>query len=464
MDIACPRFLRPYLAQIETSPIGYRVAKGAFWCVIGTLISRAMGVLGSIIVARVLGITIFGEFTIIQSTVGLFGTFAGLGLGITATKYVAELRESEKTRCGRIILLTLMLAFLGGLAGGITLMIGAPWLAKHTLAAPHLSVVLQTSAFLVLFSTLQSAYTGALAGFEAFKRTAWINFVGALVGTPLLVIGAWRWSLKGGVWGISAQALAGCVVAHLALVRVAKLERIPLPFGALLRRPFKELNQEFEVLWKFSLPAFLSSMLVGPVNWTCNTLLVNQPRGYSQAALLSAANQWKNLVGFVPLMLSSAIVPILARLHATGQKEDFARMLRKQVGYYGLFCGLAIIPLVICARPVMHSYGPGFVEGVPVLMLTLCSTVLTAMSNPMSKSMQSAGKAWLELGFCALWAMALLGTSIVFIPRYLAMGVAISQLVSVTAITAWQWWFINRLPRPRAVLDPGNQERYGNRL
>jgi hypothetical protein len=82
----------------------------------------------------------------------------------------------------------------------------------------------------------------------------------------------------------------------------------------------------------------------------------------------------------------------------------------------------------------------------------------------MSKSMQSAGKAWLELGFCALWAMALLGTSIVFIPRYLAMGVAISQLVSVTAITAWQWRFINRLPRPRAVLDPGNQERYGNRL
>src|ERR1022692_3038167 len=41
----------------------------------------------------------------IQSTVGMLGIFAGLGLGITATKYVAELRSHDPERAGRIIAL-----------------------------------------------------------------------------------------------------------------------------------------------------------------------------------------------------------------------------------------------------------------------------------------------------------------------------------------------------------------------
>jgi len=37
-----------------------------------------------------LGTVGFGELGVIQSTVGMFGVFAGLGLGMTATKYVAS--------------------------------------------------------------------------------------------------------------------------------------------------------------------------------------------------------------------------------------------------------------------------------------------------------------------------------------------------------------------------------------
>ena len=88
----CPTALRPGLARIEASEIGYRLARGTFWSLAGAVVSRLLGLASFVIVARILGKSGYGHFGIIQSTVGMFGVFAGFGLGQTSTKYVAELR------------------------------------------------------------------------------------------------------------------------------------------------------------------------------------------------------------------------------------------------------------------------------------------------------------------------------------------------------------------------------------
>ncbi|MDQ3920568.1 MAG: oligosaccharide flippase family protein, partial [Acidobacteriota bacterium] len=60
-----------------------------------------MGV--AVIAARCLGRKGYGELGIIQSTVGMFQVFAGFGLGLTATKYVAEFKRQNPERAGHII-------------------------------------------------------------------------------------------------------------------------------------------------------------------------------------------------------------------------------------------------------------------------------------------------------------------------------------------------------------------------
>ncbi|NOZ40854.1 MAG: oligosaccharide flippase family protein [Planctomycetes bacterium] len=69
----------------------------------GAVISRGLMLVASILVARMLGKTVYGELGMIRSTVGMFGVFAGFGLGLTATKHVAEFRESDPERAGRIV-------------------------------------------------------------------------------------------------------------------------------------------------------------------------------------------------------------------------------------------------------------------------------------------------------------------------------------------------------------------------
>jgi len=125
--------------RLEASSLGLRLARGAFWSLVGAVISRVLGVLASVLVARMLGREGFGELGVIQSTVGMFGTFAGFGLGLTATKYVAEFREKDAAKAGRIMALSERIAlFTGGLTA-VALIVLAPWLAARTLAAPRLT-------------------------------------------------------------------------------------------------------------------------------------------------------------------------------------------------------------------------------------------------------------------------------------------------------------------------------------
>jgi len=53
-----------------------------------------LALLGWIVVARILGKEEFGQLAIVQSTVGMLGVIAGLGLGLTATKHVALPKRS----------------------------------------------------------------------------------------------------------------------------------------------------------------------------------------------------------------------------------------------------------------------------------------------------------------------------------------------------------------------------------
>lgn len=181
--------LQPLLDGLGSAQLGARLARGTFWTVVGSVLSRVLGLGSSVVVARLIGRTAYGELGMIQLTAGMFGTFAGFGIGVTATKYVAQLRESQRSRCGRMIGLSLTVATLGGVVAGGCLFLFAPWLASSSLGAPHLTPLLKASAGSAVFGAIQGAYLGALAGFEAFRKVAWVNWFSSMLGVAVVVLG-----------------------------------------------------------------------------------------------------------------------------------------------------------------------------------------------------------------------------------------------------------------------------------
>ena len=425
IQACCPSVLKPTLARIEASPLGYRLAKGVFWSMAGAVISRSLGIISSIVVARTLGKVGFGELGIIHSTVMMFQLFAGFGLGLTATKYVAEYRSTDPQKAGRIIAMAWMVSAVTGSICAIAMFIFAPWLAAHTLAAPHLSGLLRITGIALFITALNAAQNGALSGFEAFKTIATRNLIGGLFSFPIMITGVLLAGLKGAVWATVISCAANWFICHLAVRREARRFNVPLSFSGCL--------QELPLLWRFSLPAVLGGVMVTPVNWVCNALLVNQPDGYEEMGIFSAANQWYIMLLFLPGLLGGVVLPVLSE--RLGQKET--KQSLKTMVLAIKVNALLVLPLVLIASIaspyIMSLYGDGFRSGWPTLVVILLMTGIISVQTPVGEIIAASGKMWIGLFMNLGWAIVYL-TCTYYMVHWGALGLAIAKTISYISL------------------------------
>jgi len=195
--------------RINREPLGKRLATGAFWTLTGSVAARVLTLPVSVVLARLMGPSHYGELGVIQSSVDFFGTFAGFGLSLTATKHIAEFRTKDPQRAGRILALSTATAAVTGVVVAIALFVLAPWLAVHTLAAPQLTSALRIGAALLFFAAITGAQSGALYGFEAFQVSARVQAIVGLLNVPCMIGGYLIGGLQGILWGMGAEARCG---------------------------------------------------------------------------------------------------------------------------------------------------------------------------------------------------------------------------------------------------------------
>ena len=429
----CPPAFKRVWQRLEASPIGFRLAHGAFWSLVGAVVSRAMALLAAILVARELGPEGFGELGVIQSTVGMFGVFAGFGLGITATKYVAEYRHRDPARAGRIMALSGMVALISG--GMLTaVLIGlAPWLATHTLAAPQLSGLLQVGGGLLLLGALNGAQTGALAGFEAFRTIAVVNFWGGVANLPLTVGGVYLAGLKGGVWGMVAALAVSWVLNHWALRREAR--RFGVPFG------WKGCWQESKVLFSFSLPALLSGAMVGPVNWACAAMLVNQPDGYREMGIFNAANQWYMVLLFLPGILGQVVSPILCERMGEKDNNSSKKVVMLSIKLNLLTTVPVTIILCFLSHFIMSLYGEDFSSGSLTFIAMLITAAIVAAQGPVGQIITASGVMWIGFLMNFGWALIFFITTLA-IADWGSLGLASARGLAYFIHSFWVFIYV----------------------
>ncbi|MEP5568691.1 MAG: oligosaccharide flippase family protein [Halioglobus sp.] len=410
-----PAILHPRLRALEASDIGSRLARGVFWTMAGSVISRGLMLCAMILVARILGKTGYGEFGMIQSTVGMFGVFAGFGLGLTATKHVAELRERDPERAGRIVGLSGVFALVTGGLMAIGLIVFAPWIAESVINAPHLSGVLRIGAIILFLNALNGAQTGALSGLEAFKTIAVVNFAVGLLSFPILVGGALIAGLSGAVWGLAINLGINWLINHLALRHQAQEHKIPLTW--------RRVGREARVLWTFSLPAALSGLMVAPSMWAGRAFLTNQPNGYEQLGEFSAAMIFQMPIIYVAGMIGR---PLLAIVSNSG--NDISDGLGTLNMLSSWVIGVSVAIPLICFPEVIEMFlGEEFATHsfrVTISIVIFYTTIMTFKSG-LARVMAARNLLWLGVVSNALWSLILI-SSAYLLSEFGATGLALS--------------------------------------
>jgi len=417
-----PQSLRLLWEQVEASPLGSRLAKGAFWSLSGALISRGLGIISWILVGRLLGKEGFGELGVLQSTVGMFGTVAGFGMGMAATKYVAEFRTSDPARAGRIIGLASLTTWVSSGLMALILAIFAPWIAVTTLAAPQLADALRVGSLLLLLGGVTGAQSGALSGFEAFRSISRVNLIAGFLTFPLMLAGAWFAGVMGAVWAMAAAAAINCVLNWAALRSEARDFHVPVSYASCF--------SEWSIFWSFNVPGVINAILYAFVGWAGMALVVQYPEGYADIGVYNAALRIKQLPEIFVGMILAPILPVLSDGFA---RKDMATCRKTLVFAYSV-CTLVIVPISLLqtAAPMLTllPFGASFSGGEGVVPWLMLSAVAYALMWPMGLILISLGRIWLALFIGILYVSLYLGLATAFIPMYGVAGFACAGAVA----------------------------------
>jgi O-antigen/teichoic acid export membrane protein len=378
------------------SSLRTRITKGVFWSFVGTAIAQGLTLVVSIFVARLLGQTKFGELGIINSTLGMLGVFAGLGLGTTATKYVAEFRTTDPARAGRIIGLSTIAALISGSIIALGFFIVAPWMAAKTLNAPYLTTELRFGCGLLLCNALIGMQIGTLSGLEAFKAVARVSLLRGVLTIPIMLIGTWFFGLTGAVTAMVLVAGLGIWINQRAIQKESQLAHISIIYQG--------IHAEWGMLWKFSLPALMSGALVGPVTWVANTWLVRGANGYAEMGIFNAANQWRSALIFIPMVIGQVSLPILSSLFGGQYMHSYKKVLWTNLVVVTIISLMISLPIVFLSGQIMSAYGSGFSNSASVLVMLIIAAILSSSASVTGSAISSMGKMWHGFLLNCLWA------------------------------------------------------------
>jgi O-antigen/teichoic acid export membrane protein len=408
--------------------LGGRFLSGAFWSLLGAVVSRGLTLVGAIAAGHLLGTSGFGELGIVQSTTSMFIALAGMGLGITATKYVAESRSANPARAGQYIRLFFHVTLGSGLALSLVYLAALPSLGAALPPGAGLAASLQMGAGLIFFGALNGTGLGILAGLEAFKATANVGIVRGALTALLTVLGVWLHGVLGGIAGMVVAELASACWIAVAIRRAARARGISAwRCGG---------TMEWSVLWKFSLPALLSSVVVLPALWIANVRLVRDGGGFAQMGIFSAALKWNQLILFVPSALASIVLSMLSNSQGTGDRSEFRGIFRLSL-VVNLVVTLAPAAVVIVfARAFMRIYGAEYVAGWPALVALSAAALPMVLNIILGQALVSTGSIWWRMALDGLLAATLAASAWWLIPWAGALGLAVAHLLAFSVTSA----------------------------
>jgi O-antigen/teichoic acid export membrane protein len=421
-----------------------RLARNVAWSSFGVVLSQVITLVAYMALARFIGKERFGEFTIIQSTANTVSAFAGLGFGITATKYIAQLRQRYPIEAGSVMGLISLITLLW--TGLLTVVIwaSATEIATELLKRPELASAVRIGAVLLFFTAIMNVQNGALAGFESFDAVAKTSMLRGFLILPFLLAGAALGGVRGALAGFASAGALVCLVNYNLLRRRCRSHSIVLH----LRDGIARLR----LLAGFSIPAFLANILPAPCLSVAQMLLIRQPGGYGDLAVFTAAFQLRAGIVLLPAILSQPLVPMFAGFSEANlsSRKNLLRATCAATVVVSIF-----LATIVCAFPkyLMLAYGHSFTENSPVLILLAISAVIFSVSNPFISVAISAGKMWTIFMASAAWGVTFLVTTHFLLPALHATALACAYVAadSVQAVFVFIAYHLNEKTRTASL-------------
>ncbi|WP_449537103.1 stage V sporulation protein B [Ferdinandcohnia sp. Marseille-Q9671] len=344
--------------------------KGTLILIIAGLITRILGFINRIVVARLIGEEGVGLYMMAIPTFVLTITLTQMGLPVAISKLVAEAEAQGDTRkIKKILVVSLSITGTLSLLFTPMMIFLAPMLSETLLTDSRTYYPLLAISPIVPIVAISSVLRGYFQGRQNMKPPAYSQVIEQVVRITLVYVftkAFLPYGIEYAAAGAMLSAVVGELMSLLYLFFMFKMKK-----RITIRKNFfksaKNGKDTFNDLTRIAVPT-LGSRLIGSVSWFFEPIVVAQSLAIAGVVTHMATRQYGELTGFaLPLLmlpsfitysLSTALVPAISEAAAKKQSLLIEYRLKQALRLSLVSGGLAIVILYVFAAPVMElMYG-----------------------------------------------------------------------------------------------------------
>lgn len=386
------------------------VARNTVWLLAAQGVTRGVSYGYTIVLARVLGVSDFGEYVFLVTFVTYFGLIADFGLSRLVTRDLARRPDRAERYVGNTLALKFGLSFLAyGLAVAA--------IAVSDPGSERLALMAIVGLSLLpgpILSTADAVFTAREEmGVAAFAQIV-ATFAVAALGVAALVAG---WEL----WGVVIAFSAANVVPVAVLI-------------AMMRRRGLSLRLRFETeFWGEALrgsAAYAGLAALSAIYVRVDTLMLTWMKDTEATGVYNAAYRLSEVFAILPSVMTVALFPSLSRLHLES-KEQLRRAYRATLVLMAIAGAAVGAFLILAASPLIDVlYGAEFEDSVIPLQILAASLLLRFLNTPNSAILASGDRIGRLFWFSVFTAGLNVVLNLYFIPEWGSGGAATTTAIS----------------------------------
>ncbi len=392
------------------------------WAMVGlSTVQRMLGMVSTIVLARLLGSASFGIYSLVVNTSA--SAYGMVRFGVDAAIHVHTAQHSDdletRTRKGQLLGIGLVLLSAGGIVGGALCILGASWLSKTIYGQPALAQWIRWAGILVLAQCLSQFCYALLAGlhhFQAYSKLMMAMSLLSLVVTSLT-------SIMSGLRG----ALAGFIAVQLVtLIGLSIISRSVLG-SEYIKLSLVKMRSGLKSIIETGMPFYLAGLVSVPTVYIVQGFLV-QGAAVEQIGGLRIISSIITLISFLPNSVAAVMISHFTRIstHDYAAFMDSMLLNLKIIWLFSLAACAAV--MVVLPLVVDLMFGAQYMRFVPAAYVAMISAVFALIMGVIGNIAFSRNKVLFILRFTCIQMLTFVGVAYLTISKYALIGYYTAEL------------------------------------
>ena len=412
------------------------LARGTASTLIVSVIFSCVNFALNVLLAREMGATGYGAYSYAIAWTAVMGVVANLGFPqviIRDTSAYVQLQDSGRLRG------LMRFSFKWTLAASLLSIVAAvvPALFQFW-SSQSMELQLLGSAFILVPLNALLLWAAALQQGQSRVGRAQIP---STVVSPLLFLAA---VLTFIVW--SGRKLDAVSVIYMQIVATsAALGYALVTLRATIAPKIASASPVYEsARW---LSGAIKLVLIGSMyllNVNADILLLGAILGPEAAGIYKVATRGADLVMYSLIVINFPLSPIIARLHAAGDRDRLRRAITLSTRVAALVALPVATGLVFVGDRFLALFGEGFQQGRSALAILSISQLVNAATGPVGWIMITAGYETRTAIAVTVGAVTNIALNLMLIPRYGILGAAVATTTSMmlwNGMLVFQVWY-----------------------